>query len=323
MHQRIATQIYLKEISVILPLYNEEGNIPVIYSQLVDVLEKINIDFELIFVDDGSEDNSRDEIEAIAHNDDRVLGISLSRNFGHQIAIVAGLEHSNAKYTIMMDCDLQHPPEVIAALYEKALEGYDIVNTIRNDSKDLGTVKRSSSKGFYSLLAKLADVKIHKSSADFRLMSRKTVEAFLKMKEKDRFTRGLVSWMGFHQTFVHFDAPQRHSGKSKYSYRKMIGFAADGIFSFSSKPLRISFYLGLIVCMLGLIYAVFVVTAYFTGNTIPGWASLMITVLFLGGVQLLSIGIIGEYLARVFNEVKNRPLYYVKDYYSKDSTLGR
>ena len=312
-------EIKSRELSIILPLYNEAGNIHAVYTSLIKELEEVTGDYEILFVDDGSTDSSCELIREIAENDERVLGITLSRNFGHQIAIVAGLEHTQGKFVVMMDADMQHPASVIKELYAKAREGYDIVNTIRDKEENMRVLKSITSKLFYKVSNRISRVHIHSASSDFRLMNRKTVNAFLKIKEKDRFTRGLVSWLGYKQTFVSFNSPQRYSGKTKYSYRKMFRFAASGIFSFSSIPLRISFLLGAITCFLGMIYTVFITVQYFMGNTVPGWSSLMIVILFLGGVQLLSIGLIGEYLARVFNEVKDRPLYYVREYFSKDS----
>lgn len=306
-----------REISIVIPLLNEEGNIPNLYQSLVSVLEKMNKNFEIIFVDDGSKDSSFRIISEICEKDDNVLGIALSRNFGHQIAITAGIEHSSGEAVVTMDADLQHPADIIPVLYKKYEEGYDIVNTIREETADEGAFKKITSKGFYSLINKLSDTHIEPASADFRLMSRKAVNAFLQIKEKDRFTRGLISWMGFRQTYIPYSAPERFSGKSKYSVKKMFRFASDGITSFSSKPLRISFYAGLIVSFIGLIYSAYAIVEFFRGKTIPGWTSIMVTVLIIGGIQLISIGIIGEYLARVFNEAKNRPLYFVKEYYSK------
>lgn len=306
-----------KEISIVIPLLNEEGNINILYQSILSAVEKMNKNFEIIFVDDGSKDNSFKIISDICDKNSNVLGISLSRNFGHQIAITAGIEHASGNAVITMDADLQHPAEIIPLLYEKYKEGYDIVNTIREETADEGAFKKITSKGFYALINKLSDTRIEPASADFRLMSRKAVTAFLQIKEKDRFTRGLVSWMGFKQTHVAYTAPERFSGKSKYSVKKMFRFASDGITSFSSKPLRISFYAGLVVSLIGLFYATYAVVEFFRGKTIPGWTSLMVTVLIIGGIQLISIGIIGEYIARVFNEAKNRPLYFVKEYYSK------
>ena len=308
------------QISVVVPLLNEEGNIPFLYASLIKVLEGLVSDFEILFVDDGSKDHSFQIITDISQTDHRVLGISLSRNFGHQIALTAGLEHASGSVVVTMDADLQHPPEVIADLYKTYKEtGADIVNTIRTETADSSAFKRISSSWFYKIINNLSDIHIEPTAADFRLMNAQTVKAFLQMKEKDRFTRGLISWMGFKQVSIPYSAPPRFSCKTKYSITKMFRFAADGITSFSAKPLRVSFYSGLIVSFIGLLYAIFAVLEYFSGRTIAGWTSILVSILIIGGIQLISIGIIGEYLARVFNEAKNRPLYFVKEYTSKGS----
>ncbi|MFH1005619.1 MAG: glycosyltransferase [Bacteroidota bacterium] len=312
----------LKAISIVIPLYNEEENIYFLYNFLLPVISKLTNNFEIIFVDDGSKDSSFEKIMSICNNDAHVLGISLSKNFGHQIAITAGMEHASGDVVITMDADMQHPPEVIELLYQKFQEGYDIVNTNRENTADSSVFKNVTSSWFYKIINSLADIHIESSSADFRLMNRKTVNAFLQLKEKDRFVRGLISWMGFKQTTVSYSAPLRFSGKSKYSITKMFRFAADGIISFSAKPLRISFYTGIIVFFVGLLYSIYAITKYFDVKTFPGWISILIAVLLIGGIQLISIGIIGEYLARVFNEAKNRPLYFVKQYSSKEQNLN-
>ncbi len=300
-----------------IPLLNEDGNISVLYDALLPVVERISPDYEIIFVDDGSRDASFERIEEISKQNDRVLGVCLSRNFGHQIALTAGLEHTTGEIIITMDADMQHPPEVILNLYDKYCEGYDIVNTIRTETADSGQFKKITSSWFYKIINNLSDMHIQPGAADFRLMNRKTVDAFLQLKEKDRFTRGLISWMGFKQAIVPYAAPPRFSGRSKYSIVKMFHFAVDGITSFSAKPLRVSFFAGLIFAIIGLIYSAYAVIEYFKGKTIPGWTSILVSVLIIGGIQLISIGVIGEYLARVFNEAKNRPLYFVKRYTSK------
>lgn len=305
-------------ISVVIPLLNEEGNIRVLYDALLPVVKQISGDYEIIFVDDGSKDASFDIINQLSLQNNKVLGISLSRNFGHQVALTAGMEHASGEMVVTMDADMQHPPEVILDLYKKYNEGYDIVNTIRTETADSGAFKKVTSSWFYKIINRLSDIHIEPAAADFRLMNRKTVNAFIQLKEKDRFTRGLISWMGFKQAMIPYTAPSRFSGKSKYSLFKMLRFAADGITSFSAKPLRISFFSGLIVSLIGLIYAIYAVVEYFSGKTIPGWASILVSILIIGGIQLISIGIIGEYLARVFNEAKNRPLYMVKQYTSNE-----
>lgn len=305
-------------MSIVIPLFNEEGNLKLLSSELLSVIGQINPSFELIFVDDGSKDRSLEILHELCQQDPRIKGISLSRNFGHQIALTAGLQHAKGELVVTMDADMQHPPELIPTLHAKYLEGFDIVNTIRVETADSSLFKKVTSKWFYKLINSMSDIRIEPASADFRLMNRKTVDAFLQLSEKDRFTRGLISWMGFRQAMVDYVAPSRFSGKSKYSLGKMIRFASDGVTSFSAKPLRISFYAGFIISMIGLIYALYAVIQHVRGNTTQGWTSILVSVLIIGGIQLISIGIIGEYLARVFNEAKKRPLYFVKEYISKN-----
>lgn len=299
-------------LSIVLPCYFEESNIRFIYGELQRTLNE-HPGYEILFVDDGSRDRTFEEIRELARQDERVRGIRLSRNFGHQTALLAGLREARGEIVIMMDADGQHPASLIPDLIGKHREGYEIVNTRRHENSDAGWFKRASSRGFYRFMNMLSDVPIEPASADFRLMSRKALEAFLSMEEHDRFTRGLVGWMGFSQAVVEFDAPSRHTGKSKYTLRKMRRFAMDGITSFSSRPLRLSFYLGLTVMILGFLYAIYAVVMHFTGQTNPGWTSLLITILLLGGVQLFSLGIIGEYLGRIFHESKRRPHYFVQE----------
>jgi glycosyltransferase involved in cell wall biosynthesis len=300
-------------ISVVVPVFNESGNIDALINRINSSLQSELNTFEVILVDDGSSDNTANEIKGATEKHNHIKALLLSRNFGHQVALTAGIQHAAGDVVITLDGDLQHPPELIPTLIEKAKEGFDIVNTIRLETEGEGTTKKITSKGFYRIINRLSDVKIVEGAADFRLMTRKAVDAFLQLNEKDRFTRGLVSWMGFNQAFVPYEAAKRSVGKSKYTMSKMMRFALDGVTSFSSKPLRISFYLGLITSLFALIYAAYAITNHFLGDTMPGWTSILVVVLFLGGVQLISIGIIGEYLARVYNESKARPLYFVKE----------
>jgi dolichol-phosphate mannosyltransferase len=301
------------EISVIVPLYNEAVNIEALYSALMESLQPLNRLFEIVFVDDGSRDGSFDLVKSLNAKDNRIKGLSLSRNFGHQIALTAGMQHAGGSIIISMDADLQHPPEVIPHLLNEYSKGFDIVNTRRLDPKETGYFKKMTSRYFYRFINMVADVSIPESSSDFRLMSRKALDAFLQFSERDRFTRGLVSWMGFRQSIINYECAPRLAGKSKYTLRRMLHFAVDGITSFSAKPLRIASYTGILFFVLGFIYAGSAIIKYFLGKTIPGWTSLLVTVLILGGIQLLSLGIIGEYLARIFNESKARPLYFIKD----------
>ena len=302
-----------KFISIVVPCFNEEKNIEQLYNGLVTVLKNISSRYEIIFADDGSRDHTFEVIKKLSGTDGTVSGISLSRNFGHQIAIMAGLQHSKGDIVIMMDADMQHPPEVIPELIAEYEKGFDIVNTKRLDTQGVGVMKKISSTFFYRLLNFLSDVKIEPSSADFRLMTRKSVDAFLQLEEKDRFTRGLISWMGFKQSVVEYTASTRFAGNSKYTIRKMLRFGMDGITSFSTKPLRISFYTGVIIFIIGLAYSVYAIIENILGGTVPGWTSILVSVLIIGGIQLVSLGIIGEYIARIFNEAKARPLYFIKE----------
>jgi glycosyltransferase involved in cell wall biosynthesis len=298
-------------LSIVIPAYYEEKNIGHLYGLITEVLDPRGSEFELIFVDDGSGDGTFAEISRLAAEDPRVRGIQLSRNFGHQVALLAGLNEAGGQRILMMDADGQHPPERIPDLLEKLNEGYDIVNTVREATRDAGVFKKSSSRLFYRVFNALSDVKIETDSSDFRIMTREALDAFLNMEEQNRFTRGMVSWMGFRQGTLSYVAPPRHSGRSKYSPRRMIRFAFDGVTAFSSKPLRISAYLGLIVLVLGFAYAVYALVVHLLGRSNPGWTSLMITILVLGGTQLLILGIVGEYMARIFNETKRRPHYFI------------
>lgn len=300
-------------LSIVIPLFNEEENIQALYDALMETLGQMNVSYEVILSDDGSRDKSFELVKKLHEINPFFTGISLSRNFGHQVALTAGMQHARGEVIVTMDADLQHPPATIPVLLEYYKQGYDIVNTRRIDSKEIGKFKKFSSLMFYRMINKISDVPITESSSDFRLMSRRALDAFLQFSERDRFTRGLVSWMGFRQALVDYLCPPRFAGQSKYTLKKMIRFATDGITAFSSRPLRMSSYLGLIVFCLGVLYAISVVVQYYRGTTVQGWASMLITVLLLGGVQLLSLGIIGEYLARIFNESKSRPLYFIKD----------
>ncbi len=300
------------KLSIVIPCYNEESNIEELFNELKKVIDSFHFTCEVIFIDDGSKDNTYHEIEKKSLDYDYVRGISLSRNFGHQIALLAGLEKSSGDIIVTLDADLQHPPNVIPELIKKYEEGYDIVNTRRLDDASTSLFKKITSKWFYIFINKLSDVRVEPFGADFRLMSRETVDAFLSIKEHDRFTRGLVSWIGFNQCIIKYKANPRFSGKSSYTLKKMIKLAINGVTTMSSKPLRISLYLGLIFFVTGIVYALFIIGNYFNGLNVEGWTSILITILILGGIQLLILSIIGEYVSRIFNETKSRPLYLVK-----------
>lgn len=301
------------EISIVVPLFNESQNIELLYNELITNLNPLKKSFEIIFVDDGSRDASFELVKKICLHDPAVRGFSLSRNFGHQAALVAGLEKAKGAMVIMMDADLQHPPKLIPELINLYQQGYDIVNTKRKDTIGSSWCKKFTSRWFYRILNFLTDFPIEAGSADFRLMSKDALQAFLQLNERNRFTRGLVSWMGFRQTYIDYIAPKRKAGISKYTLKKMLNLGMNGITAFSSKPLRMAFYLGVIIFITGIIYSLYALIEYFSGKTIQGWTSILLSVLIIGGFQLLSLGIIGEYIAKIFNEVKYRPLYFIKD----------
>lgn len=300
-------------ISIVIPSYNEAGNIKVITKKLKGVLKEKE-EFEIIFVDDGSTDQTFEEIKNIMKTEKFVEVISFSRNFGHQKALKAGLDHARGDCVISMDADLQHPPEVLPKLIDKWREGYDVVYTIRKDTLDIGFIKRITSKCFYKIINILSDVDIPLGAADFRLLDRKVVNELKQFKEKWLFIRGLVSWLGFRQVGIEYTVQPRHKGKSKYSMSKMIAFAIQGVTSFSILPLRISTVLGVLFSIISFAYALYALyIKIFTNASILGWTSIMISVLFIGGIQLICIGMIGEYLGKMFIETKERPNYVIRE----------
>ncbi|MCR4436620.1 MAG: glycosyltransferase family 2 protein [Clostridiales bacterium] len=296
--------------SIVVPVYNEEKNIALLYEKLVQVMGAES--YEVIFVDDGSRDNTFKELEALASKDDRVRAVSFSRNFGHQIALTAGYDLAEGQAVICLDGDLQHPPELIPEMIEKWKQGFDIVLTIREDSDDTTFFKRVTSRLFYKIINKLAKIEIKPGCADFRLMDRKVLDTLNTFRERSRFLRGIISWMGYRCAYINYKANERVFGKSKYSLAKMVKFAVDGVLSFSSYPLKLSSIFGYTISGFAFIYIVYALFAKLYFNAaISGWASLLIAILLLGGVQLICIGIIGEYLSRIYDETKNRPLYIV------------
>ena len=303
-------------LSVVIPCFNEEEVIGETIDRLLYFCNKTeNINIELIFVDDGSKDNTLVLLKKISETDNRVKIISLARNFGHQVAVTAGIDSTNGDAVVLIDADLQDPPEVIGDMIHKWREGYDVVYGTRTDRAGESAFKRATAKSFYRLLNKLSDVPIPLDTGDFRLMSRKVVDVLKNMPEKDRFIRGMVGWVGFKQTGVLYKREKRFAGESKYPFRKMLRFAIDGILSFSSKPLKISVWIGLLCAFLALTGIISVIyLRVFTNTWVEGWTALMIAILFMGGIQLVSIGILGEYIGRIYNESKRRPLYTVEKY---------
>ena len=301
-------------LSVVVPCYNEEEVIPITHNRLIFVLEEITPQFELIYIDDGSQDETPNHLRQLQQHDQRVKVVFLSRNFGHQMAITAGLDHVSGDAVVLIDADLQDPPEVIKEMVNRWYEGYDVVYGVRTDRQGEPPFKLWSAKAFYRMMNRLSDVPIPLDTGDFRLMDRRVVEALKIMPERDRFLRGMVSWVGFRQVAVSYQRSPRIAGVSKYPLFKMIRFAADGILSFSLVPLRIAIWVGLLtvaLSFLGILYALFV--RLFTLSWVPGWTISFIAILFIGGIQLIFLGVIGEYIGRIYREDKRRPLYLVRE----------
>jgi len=314
----------MNKISIILPCYNEEKNINEIYSKLLKTLLSIKIDYEIIFIDDGSTDNSLEKMKELHNKDKKVVVIEFSRNFGHQASICCGLDYSNGDAVLMMDADLQHPIEIIPELIKKWEDGFDIVNTQRKDAGNVSLLKKYSAKIFYNLINIIGDIKVPENSADFRLIDKKAVKYLRQLSEKTKFYRGLIQWVGFKQTLVSYNVEPRKKGKTKYSFFKMIRFALDGILSFSTFPLQIAFFLGLIVSIFSFSYAAFAIyIKIFTSTAVPGWTSVLASVLFLGGIQLIILGIMGEYLNKIYIELKGRPSYVINNILQNSQPINK
>jgi len=300
-------------ISIVVPCFNEEENLGILYTEIGKALVE-DVNFEIIMVDDGSQDDTLGVIKRLRTKDSRVKYISFSRNFGHQFAIKAGIDHAAGNCVITMDADLQHPPELIPSLIDKWEEGYKIVNTKRNDNKKYSLSKKLTANLFYSIASWVSEVKIEEGVADFRLMDREVVNLISKINDKFLFLRGLLPWFGFKTTTISFDLQNRWSGKTKYTFRKMMGLAINGITSFSIKPLRLSMLVGLIFSILSFIYGLFAIYArIFTNTAIEGWTSVLVAILFIGGIQLIILGILGEYVGKIFVQMKDRQSYIVKE----------
>lgn len=297
--------------SLIIPIYNEEENIAELYRRISLVMDQLDQSVELIFINDGSRDNSLKLIRKLQEQDDRVCYLSLARNFGHQIAVTAGLNSARGQAVIILDADLQDPPELIPDLLEKWRQGYQVVYAQRTKRKNEGWFKRSTAYLFYRLLKYLADVDIPTDTGDFCLMDRQVVNLLNSMPEQNRYIRGLRSWVGFRQTAIQFERDPRFAGEVKYTFRKSFTLAINSLVSFSKVPLRLSTYLGLFSAFLAILMALLVLywRLYQPHSPITGFAAIMIAIFFLGSVQLVCIGILGEYIGRIYEEVKGRPLY--------------
>lgn len=306
----------MKKISIVIPAHNEEGNIPVVFHRIKKVFEELSsYNFEVIFVNDGSKDRTQHIIESLAEEFHQVKYIDFSRNFGHQPAVKAGIDYADGDAVISMDADLQHPPEIIPQLIEKWEQGYEIVYTVRTYTEQISYFKRKTSDLFYNLLSALSDVHLEKGAgADFRLLDAKVVKIIKAMNEADIFLRGSVKWVGFNKIGVPFTAEDRVSGVSKYNLIKMLRLAFTGITAFSVKPLYLAAYLGFFFSAFSVVfYSIYVISAFLNGTRISGWASLIMTVVFFGGMQLTVMGIIGIYLGKAFKQLKGRPNYIIKN----------
>jgi len=302
-----------KKISVVVPCFNEELNIPMLYNEVKSQVPS-QYTVEFIFVDDGSSDSTLSVLKKLKAENANVFFISFSRNFGHQNALKAGIDHASGDCVISMDADLQHPPHLIPQLIEAWEQGYDVVYTVRNDSGDESFFKKMTSRMFYSIINSLSTTRIEPGAADFRLISRQVATELSKITENYLFIRGLISWMGFHQKSIAYTAEKRRSGQTKYTFRKMLHFAGAGITSFSVKPLRISLVAGAVIALAAMLYGCYAIyISLFTHLALPGWGSLIASVLFIGGIQLMVLGVIGEYLGKLFLENKRRPNYIIKE----------
>lgn len=298
--------------SLVIPVYDEDETLPELFKRLDDLLESLDGDSEVIMVDDGSRDASFSLLVAKSCHDKRYKVVHFSRNFGHQLAITAGIDHATGDAVIVMDSDLQDPPEVILDLAKRWREGYEVVHAVRAQREKETWFKKQTATLFYRLLRKLADIDMPLDAGDFRLVDRKAAEAFRAMREHSRFVRGMFSWVGFSQAQVTYTRAGRFAGRTKYPFAKMLRLAIDALLSFSTVPLRLVLSLGILTSLVSFFFGIMWLVMKLSGAyTVPGWASVVLAVVFLGGVQLVVMGVMGEYLARIYEEVKRRPLYVV------------
>ena len=302
------------DLSVIIPSYNEERNVGIMHERLTKTLSEITDSYEMIFVNDCSKDQTLLRIKELAERDSHVKYLSFSRNFGHQIAVSAGLDFCTGEAVVIIDGDLQDPPELITQMYERYKEGYKVVYAKRKTREGETWFKKATAKIFYRLLASMTSIDIPVDVGDFRLIDRVIVEHLRNMPEKSKYIRGQIAWIGYKQTFVEYHRDARLYGTTNYPLKKMLRFALDGITAFSDKPLKIASGLGIFSAIVSLLALVYALVSHFCFHaTITGWTSLILSVLFIGGVQLITIGIIGEYIARINNDVRNRPLYILDE----------
>jgi glycosyltransferase involved in cell wall biosynthesis len=301
-----------RKISVVVPSFNEEGNIEVLATKLVDVLKVLPYQYEVIFVDDGSSDGTLDRLKSLGNIDNNLYYLELSRNFGHQNALKAGYDYADGDCIISMDSDMQHPPEMIPQFLEKWEEGYDVVYTCREYQDEATIFKTKSSDLFYKMMNSISDTKLEKGTADFRLIDRKVANVLSSLNENGLFIRGLVKWLGFKQYAIHYICDARFSGSSKYNLKKMVKFAVQGITAFSVRPLYMATGLGMFFSLMAVLYIPYILYSYFSGEAVSGWTSVLATIVFFGGVQLMVLGIIGMYLGKLFMQAKQRPNYIIR-----------
>ncbi|MEQ9669223.1 glycosyltransferase family 2 protein [Coleofasciculus sp. G2-EDA-02] len=304
------------EVSIVVPVHNEEVNIDYLFERLESVLHSLKLNYEIICVDDGSKDNTLACLIKHHYQNSAIKVVSLSRNFGKEIALTAGIDYANGAAVVPIDADLQDPPELIRELVAKWREGYDVVYATRRSRQGESWLKRFTANSFYRVICRMSRVPIPRNTGDFRLLDRRVVEVIKQMPERTRFMKGLFAWVGFKQISIFYDRAPRYKGKTKWNYWRLWNFAVDGITSFSLVPLKIWSYMGVVLSLLAFFYAAFlIIRTLILGIVVPGYASLMVVTLFLGGIQLITLGIIGEYLGRVYEEVKQRPLYLVRNRY--------
>ncbi|HCO68572.1 MAG TPA: glycosyltransferase [Dysgonomonas sp.] len=301
-----------KKVSVVISCYNEENNVPVVVEAIHANLRETNYNYEIIAVNDGSRDRTQEVLETLAQTDDKLFFIELSRNFGHQNALKSGLDLSSGDCVISMDADMQHPPEMLPVLLKQWEEGYDIVYTRRAEDKSLSKMKRKSSKWFYRILNSISDIKLEEGTADFRLMDRRAINVIANFKGSDLFIRGIVTWMGFKQKDIIYTPNKRFSGETKYTVKKMLNLATQGILSFSTKPLKMAVYFGFAVALLSILFIPYAAISLYTGHVMAGWVSLILSVSLFGGLQLIVLGVLGLYIGSIFSQSKGFPTYIVR-----------
>lgn len=310
-----------KLLSIIAPMYNESEGIDLFFATMATTLSDIDMDYEIICVDDGSQDDTLEQLRNHASRNNKIKVVALSRNFGKEAAMTAAIDYSRGDAVLPIDADLQDPPELILQMVDQWRAGYQVVYAKRISRDSDTMVKRNTAGWFYKLFNRMSDINIPENVGDFRLMDRRVVDAIKKLPEKDRFMKGLFCWPGFKHTTIEFERQTRALGTTKFNYWKLWNFALSGITSFSTMPIRMGVYLGLIVAALSFIYGVIVIMkTAFTGVDVPGYASLLVVVLFIGGIQLFFLGLMGEYIGRIYKEVKNRPIYYVAEEIGFDKT---